>query len=71
MKSKGMEGGDGKMVKSVLVYNTTKRDLRARVEYVSETEEKFISSGEFRLFTKEDIVEDEKIKVFILEDKEE
>jgi len=71
MKSKGMEGGDGKMVKSVLVYNTTKRDLRARVEYVSETEEKFISSGEFRLFTKEDIVEGEKIKVFILEDKEE
>ena len=70
MKSKGKEGGEGKMVKSVLVYNTTKRDLRAKVEYVSETEEKFISSNDFRSFTKEDIVEDGKIKVFIFENEE-
>jgi len=58
------------MVNAVLIYNSTKRDLRAKVEYVSETEEKFISSGDIRSFTKSDMMEGEKIKVLIFENEE-
>jgi len=58
------------MMRGVVIYNSTKRDIRVKVEYVVETEDKFISSGDVRSFTTTDIEEGEKVKVYIFENEE-
>ena len=56
------------MVDMVVITNATKYNLRAKVEYVVETEEKFVCSNDIRSFAKDDIMDKVKIKVTILED---
>jgi len=55
----------------VIVINTTNRNLKAKIEYISETEEKPIWCSNSRTFTKSDTIEKRVIRVVIMENEEE